>query len=192
MQELWGRLIDEEEMAFESTDNEQAMRRQVAELLKAYLAQVDNDEKPLAVEVAAEAPLVDPNTGEDLGIPLVGVIDLGLKTEAGPLIVDFKTSSRSSEPLEITHEIQLSSYAWLFRHAQGRAESGVEIRSLIKTKTPKVEAHRYPARTESHFSRLFAVVREYLDALDSGRFNYRPGFGCGMCDYREHCARWSG
>ena len=28
------------------------------------------------------------------------------------------------------------------------------------------------------------VMREYLDALDSGRFNYRPGFGCGMCDFQ--------
>ena len=63
-----------------------------------------------------------------------------------------------------------------------RAEAGLEIRSLVKTKTPKVEFHRYPARTEAHFARLFAVIREYLDALDRGRFNYRPGFGC--CDVR--------
>jgi hypothetical protein len=41
--------------------------------------------------------------------------------------------------------------------------------------------------------RLFAVVHEYLDALDRGRFNFRPGWGCSMCDFREvHCRRWSG
>ena len=69
----------------------------------------------------------------------------------------------------------------------------MKIRSLIKTKTPKIEFHAYPARTESHFARLFAVIREYLDALDCGRFNYRPGFGCGMCDFRNtHCSRWAG
>ena len=77
-------------------------------------------------------------------------------------------------------------------HAAEGAESGLEIRSLIKTKVPKCEFHSYPARTDAHFRRLFAVVREYLDALDSGRFNYRPGFGCGMCDYREHCRGWDG
>ena len=81
------------------------MRQQVADLVRAYLANVPKDEKPLAVEVAAEAPLVDPITGEDLGMPLVGVIDLVLDGEAGPLIADFKTAARSSEPMEITNEI---------------------------------------------------------------------------------------
>jgi hypothetical protein len=121
------------------------------------------------VEAAVEAPLIDPQTGEDLGIPLLGVLDLVLDYEAGPLICDFKTSGRSSEPIEILHEIQLSSYAYLFRQVSQWPESGLEIRSLIKTKTPKVEFHSYPARTEVHFRRLFAVLHEYLDALDSGR-----------------------
>ena len=188
----WAQLVDEEKMTFDSTDAEQALQRQATDLVRAYLAQVPKDEKPQAVEVAAEAPLVDPTTGENVGIPLVGVMDLVLEGQHGPTIIDFKTTSRSSEPLEIVHEIQLSSYAWMFRHAQGRAEAGLEIRSLIKTKSPKVEFHRYPARTETHFRRLMAVVREYLDALDSGRFNYRPGFGCGMCDFRSQCSRWAG
>jgi hypothetical protein len=169
------------------------MRQQVAGLVRVYLASVPKDEKPLAVEVAAEAPLVDPTTGEDLGMPLVGVIDLVLDNEAGPIITDFKTAARSSEPMEISHEVQLSSYAWLHRQITGQQEGGLEIRSLIKTKVPKVELHPYAARTDAHFRRLFAVVREYLDALDAGKFNFRPGFGCGMCDFRNtHCSRWCG
>ncbi len=63
------------------------------------------------------------------------------------------------------------SYAFLFRHVEQRQEAGLEIRSLIKTKTAL-------ARSDAHFRRLFSVISEYLDALDSGRFNYRPGFGC--------------
>jgi hypothetical protein len=95
--------------------------------------------------------------------------------------------------MEVTHEIQLSSYAYVFRHVQRWHEAGLEIRSLIKTKLPKIEFHSYPARTDVHFRRLFSVVREYLDALDSGRFNFRPGFGCGMCDFAHtHCRRWTG
>ena len=92
--------------------------------------------------------------------------------------------------MEISHEIQLSSYAWLYRQISGRKEAGLEIRSLIKTKVPKCEFHPYAARSDAHFRRLFAVIREYLDALDSGRFNYRPGFGCAMCDYRRECQAW--
>lgn len=190
MLEGWARLCDEENMTFDSADDEQALRQQACELVKAYLAHAPTDEKPLAVEVALEAPLVDPDTGEDLGMPLVGIVDLVLDYEGGPLIVDFKTAARSSEPMQIATEIQLTSYAYLLRHHNQWAESGLEIRSLIKTKSPKVEFHPYPPRTDAHFRRLFAVVREYLDALDKGRWNYRPGFGCAMCDYRRECQDW--
>lgn len=193
MAESWAALVDEEKMDFDSSEDENAMRQQTADLVRVYLANVPKDEEPLAVEVAAEAPLVDPTTGENLGMPLVGVIDLVLDGEAGPLIADFKTAARSSEPMEISNEIQLSSYAWLYRQIAGQQEGGLEIRSLIKTRTPKVEFHPYAARTDAHFLRLFAVIREYLDALDAGRFNFRPGFGCGMCDFRDGpCRSWNG
>jgi len=121
------------------------------------------------------------------------VIDLIVGGPDGAVIADFKTSARSSEPLEIFHEIQLTSYSYLFRALSDRMEAGLEIRSLVKTKTPKIEFHGYPARTDAHFRRLFAVIREYLDALDAGRFNYRPGFHCGMCDFAaSHCREWNG
>ncbi len=188
----WATLIDEDAVAFDSVADEQALQKQAGELVKAYLVSVPQDEKPLAVEVALESPLVDPDTGEDLGMPLVGVVDLVLEGQGGPTICDFKTAARSSEPMEISHEIQLSSYAWLYRQVAGRKEAGIEIRSLIKTKVPKCEFHPYAARSDAHFRRLFAVIREYLDALDSGRFNYRPGFGCAMCDYRKECQAWDG
>jgi putative RecB family exonuclease len=189
--ESWARLVDEDGMKFDSPAEEQAIQKQAADLVTAYLAFAPKDEKPLAVEAAVEMPLVDPITGEDLGIPMLGVMDLVLATREGAVIADFKTSSRSSEPVESLHEIQLTSYAHLFRQASGRAEAGLEIRSLVKTKTPKVEFHGYRPRTPVHFKRLFAVIREYLDALDAGRFNYRPGFHCGMCDFRDgHCHDW--
>jgi len=190
--ESWAQLVDEEKMTFDSPESEGAMRQQVADLVKAYLDTVPKDEKPLAVEVAAEVPLVDPFTGEDLGLPMVGIIDLVLDGATGPLIVDHKTAARSSEPMEISHEIQLSSYAWLHRQITGRQEAGLEIRSLIKTKVAKVEFHPYAARTDAHFRRLFAVLREYVAALGGDTFNYRPGFGCGMCDFREQCRAWAG
>ena len=179
--EAWGQISEEGDMRFESADDERAIQKQVVDLVAAYLAHVPADEpRPLAVETAVETPLVDPATGEDLGIPLVGIMDLVLDGAGGPVIADFKTSAKSAEPLEITHEIQLTSYAYLFRHCAKRKEAGLEIRSLVKTRVPKVEFHAYPSRTEFHFRRLLAVVREYLDALHGGRFNYRPGFSCAV------------
>jgi len=191
--ELWGPTIDAESMTFESSEAERALQQQAAGLVTAYLAHAPADEKPLAVEVATQAQLVDPVTGEGLGIPLLGVIDLIVGSPDGAVIADFKTAARSSEPLEVFHEIQLSAYSYLFRALSDQVEAGLEIRSLVKTKAPKIEFHAYPARTDAHFRRFFAVVREYLDALDSGRFNYRPGFHCGMCDFATgHCRDWQG
>ena len=188
----WGSLMDEEGMEFESAEEDQALQRQAADLVTAYLAHVPKDEKPLAVEATIEMPLIDPATGENLGIPLLGIVDLILEAQHGPSVVDFKTTSRSGEPVEMVHEIQLTSYAYLFRQVSHRLEGGLEIRSIIKTKNPRIEVHAYPAREGAHFRRLFAVLHEYRDSLDSGRFNYRPGFHCGMCDYQTRCRGWAG
>ena len=111
----WGKSMDEEHMQFDTPAEEQILQRQAYDLIKAYLGHVPADEpRPLAVEAAVEIPLINPLTGEDFGIPLLGIMDLVLDGQAGPVIVDFKSSSRSSEPLEIVHEIQLTSYACCF------------------------------------------------------------------------------
>jgi hypothetical protein len=120
-------------------------------------------------------------------------MDLVLPADDGPVIADFKTSSRSGDPLEIFHEIQLTPYSYLFRRSSPKPESALEIRTLVKTKTPKAEVHCYPARSDVHFRRLFMVIRTNLDDLDTGRFVFRPGLGCCMCDFRElQCRTWSG
>jgi hypothetical protein len=184
----WCQTVADERMSFDSVAVEQACQDQTLVLVQAYVGQVaTSEQRPLAVDVAVEAPLVDPATGEDFGMPLVGVMDLVLPDSDGPLIADFKTTARSGEPLAVVHEIQLGCYSYLFRHASGDSEEGLEIRSLVKTKIPKVEFHRYPARNEKHFRRLFAVVRAYLDDLHSDRFLFRPGLGCAMCDFRRIC-----
>ena len=83
------------------------------------------------------------STGEDLQVPLVGIADLVIEDHEGPVIVDFKTAARSAAPLEISHEIQLISYAYLVRHVFGKSESALKIRSLIETETPQIVVHRY-------------------------------------------------
>ncbi len=188
----WDDSAAMESMQFDSTKEEGNLKKQAVDLVTVYLQQMaDALETPLAVETRMEAPLVDPETGEDLGIPLLGIVDLVTDNRDGPSIIDFKTAARSSPAHEITHEIQLTSYAYLFRQATGDEEGGLEIRTIIKTKTPKLQFHTYQARSDRHFRRLFSVIRAYLDDLDSGRFVFRPGFGCVMCDHRNsHCKTW--
>jgi hypothetical protein len=192
MDQVWGTAVADEGIVFQHGADECRLQQQATELVNAYLTQVPADEPlPLAVESRWEMPLVDPETGEALGIPLLGFIDLVLDGPEGAVIIDFKTAANASAPAAISHEVQLTSYAYLLRTATGQAEGELQIRSLVKTKTPQIAIHRYPPREDRHFRRLFAVIREYLDALDRGQFNFRPGWTCGTCDYRDtQCAAW--
>jgi putative RecB family exonuclease len=165
-----------------------AAREQACQIVAHYLVSVTEEPKPLAVEYRLETQLLDPDSGENLGMPLVGILDLLLPGEAGSVICDFKTSARSTAPLELAHEVQLSCYAYLLRRIGAGMESELQIRSLIKTKSPRVEIHRFPPRSAVQLRRLFALIREYLDAIHAGRFNYRPAWTCSTCDFCQRCA----
>lgn len=182
----WEALAADEEVEFDSSETESRLKTDAENLLKTYLLQRSGDEgRPLLVETSLEAPLIDPFSGENLGVPLFGIVDLVIEGNSGPVICDFKTSAKSNMPHEIMHEIQLSAYAYLFRSLSGTKEESLEIRTLVKTKTPKIDTHRYSARSENQFHRFFDLVRAYLDDLHSGRFLFRPGWTCMMCDYRD-------
>jgi len=194
MQQTWDAVVADEDMTFKSSTDAESLQSKEGDLVRAYLNHIPNDEPaPTIVETTLETPLVDPANGENLGIPLLGIVDLVLDELTGAVICDFKTAAKSTPPSEISHEIQLTAYSYLFRQAAHRSEAGLEIRSIIKTKTPQIAFHRFAARTDAHFRRLFAVIRGYLDDLDAGRFVFRPGFGCSMCDFRDNrCHTWSG
>jgi hypothetical protein len=157
-------------------------------LVTAYLTSIPiHEEMPAAIEKRYEVPLIDPFTGEDFGIPLVGIVDLVLHESGdGSAIIDFKTSATSSL-CELQHELQLTAYAYLHREATGLNESRCEVRQLVKTKTPKVLTYRFSQRTDEHFTRFFGLIREYLDALDKGIYNYRPSWNCSMCEHYGTC-----
>ena len=66
-------------------DHRKERRQRATELVALYITQSPADEpKPLAVEATVEAPLIDPITGEDLGVPLLGIMDLVLPQADGP------------------------------------------------------------------------------------------------------------
>ena len=186
--DTWDAVAQEDDVAFRDCDESKALREKACRLILAYLAQVPADEpRPLAVETMLELPIVDPETAEDLGIPLRGVVDLVLNEDRGPLICDFKTAASSQQPLEVCHEVQLGCYAFLFRSVTGQQEGALSIRSLVKTKTPQIIEYRFSPRHEEHFKRLFAVIRAYLNDLRRGEFLYRPGWTCRSCDFRNQC-----
>ena len=184
--DLWNYTM-ETEPCYLDDDEAEKSRYQILGMLQAYLSSTPiQDKMPVAIEKRYEVPLVDPLSDEDFGINCVGIVDLVLADEAGSTIIDFKTSA-SSSLCELQHELQLTAYAYLFREAAGQDESCCEIRQLVKTKTPKVNVYQFPQRSDEHFTRFFNLIREYLDALDRGVFNYRPGWHCSMCEHYGTC-----
>jgi len=117
----------------------------------------------------------------NFGLP-GGIVDLILEGEYGPIVVDFKTAASASY-CNLQHELQLTAYANLVRAFYGYDESALEVRQLVKTKVPKIVTHKFSPRSDEHIDRFFNIVREYLDALDRGVFNYRPSWNCGMCEH---------
>ena len=95
--ESWEDAIEQEGVKFDNVNAACASKQQTANLVRAYLDHVADDPvKPLAVETSLKYELIDPATGEDLGIPLLGVVDLVHDQGQGPVVCDFKTASRSS------------------------------------------------------------------------------------------------
>jgi putative RecB family exonuclease len=188
MRDEWIAAAEEEHVAFAKEGDSDKLMEKACTLVLAYLAQIPDDEpRPLAVETMLEVPLIDTETGVDLGIPMRGIIDLVLDERDGAVICDFKTAASSQQPLEVCHEIQLGCYALMYRALSGEVESGLEIRTLVKTKVPQIAVYRYGARSEGQIRRLFAVVRAYLEDLRRGDFLYRPGWGCRTCAFRNEC-----
>jgi hypothetical protein len=165
------------------------MVEQAKSLLGLYLERF-GAERVSATELSLTAPLVDPDTGEDLGADLVGVIDL-ITSEGG--VVDIKTSSRTSElfDLVLSHSLQLEAYGYLLRQA-GREPLEMSIRLLVRKKQPAIEAFTIPLGRDS--KRLLETCRRYVSFVRSVEQPMpRPGFFCGQgCPAYHACRTFHG
>jgi len=135
------------------------------------------------VEVSVEADLARH------GLPkLIGIIDL---VRAGGRIVDFKTLGQtpSEEKAIHTNEVQLTSYALLYRATTGKVESGRDLHQLVKTKTPKLIVTQQGPMTQPQQARLFRQMESYVAGLDREDFVPSPGMQCSMCSYFNECRR---
>ena len=85
----WNEAIDNGESVFEDAASGILMMGKAVRLIEAYVSQIPADEPlPLAVETTPQSPLVDPVSGEDMGMPILGIVDLILDDSEGPVICD--------------------------------------------------------------------------------------------------------
>ena len=165
---------------------EEKSREKTWTMIEFYLAQtpIPLTEKPQAVEVTVERDL------DAHGLPpLKGVIDL---VRQGGVIVDFKTTARTPEPLLTVHqhELQLGCYALLYREATGTPESGFELHHLVKTKEPKLVVTPMAPVSKQQMQRLVRVMESYVRGVEAGDYVPSPGQHCAWCDYLKECRAW--
>jgi CRISPR/Cas system-associated exonuclease Cas4 (RecB family) len=170
-------------------EGKEDQQRQVAWLLlETYFAKtpIPADEKPVGVEVQAEADL------SAHGLPtLRGILDLVRPTG---VIVDFKSAGQTPNAAKAAHlhEAQTSSYAVLYREATGAKESGIELHHLVKLKTPKLVVTAVGPMTEKQETRLFRSIESYVEGLGRRDFVQSPGLQCVCCEFFHECGRWEG
>ena len=183
---LWA--TDQQKEAIKWDDGEEPGEKATAwSLLDLYLKQtpIPPNEKPEGVEVRVEADLAQH------GLPrLIGILDL---VRAGGRIVDYKTVGQTpnDEKAVHTNEVQLSSYAVLYRESTKKQESGRDLHQLVKTKTPKLIITQQGPMTERQQTRLFRQMESYVEGLDREDFVPSPGMQCSMCSYFNECRRHS-
>jgi CRISPR/Cas system-associated exonuclease Cas4 (RecB family) len=195
VQATWPIAMASEQPQFDSGAEQDALQQQCLGLIETYFEQsdIENEGTPIASNQTWNLPLVAPGTSDKVAANITGAFDLVLISEHGPVVVDFRASSRKDSSPDVAHEIKLACYAYAFRELYGESEVELQIRSLIRTKTPKMQVRRFLMRTTKHFHRLFAVIRAHLNDVRSNRYIYRPGWPCSQCTYREtHCAAWEG
>ena len=184
----WVEGCQEEDMIWESPDQESGERVKAWSILEHYLnnSPIPLDEKPEAVEVTVERDFMVAGLP-----PLVGVIDL---VRQGGCIVDFKTTARTPTPLQAKHlnEIQMSCYCVLYREATGNQEGGVELHHLVKTKAPKLVVTPLDPMSPGQARRLMAQMESYVQGIEAEDFVPSPGQHCSWCDYFKECRAWKG
>ena len=160
------------------------MRDQARELLSTYVDRYEAEEVS-AAEMRLEAPLLDPDTGDDLGVDLVGIVDL-VTTEGA--LVDVKTSARATSELQavLSHALQVDTYRYLMAHHDPeRGSVPAEIRTLIRGRNCRLEVTPVPERSSRT---LVSMIRAYSADVRAGVLLPRPGILCSdSCPAIEAC-----
>ena len=180
----WAEEQVDPEMDWNAKEGDERLK--TLSLLEFYLDQtpINAEERPMAVEVMLEADLARH------GLPnLIGVIDL---VRPQGVIVDFKTSSITPNADNVAHlnEIQLTCYSILFRESTNQVESGIELHTLVKTKTPKLVVTQLPPITSNQESRLFHQIESYIHGIEHEDYVPSPGMACLSCQYLNECRAW--
>ncbi len=142
----------------------------------------------MGTDIPFTIPLINPVTGEILGINLEGYIDLIEKDET---IVEFKTSNQAMDQKDVDDHIQLTAYSYAYEMIHQRPPQNLKIVNFVKTKKPKINPFE-TKRDKSDYQRFFYLAGQVLKAIENKIFFPKASFICKDCEYGEPCRGWQG
>lgn len=188
----WRLRLQDEEVRFDKGMNPKKMEELGITMLRCFHENYRPGEI-IAVEAPFKLRKLDPSNGKMLPLPLVGVIDLVERDQAGRIVAtDHKTAARRYTQDKVEQDLQLTIYsAALKRSKVVNGEPAVNVRFdvLLKTKSPQL-CHYESVRTDNHRRRMFKTVMAVTDAINQRAFYPNPGWQCGSCQYKSACDRW--
>lgn len=155
-------------------------------LLDLYLTRYG--ELPVAgVESPFQVELEDPDTGEVVGRPLKGYLDLIL---ANRTAIELKTSSKGWSDFDLVRHLQIGAYAFALNAVHG-SPSALEVHVLVRLKKePRVETFRIERAVDAT-RWWFEAARSIEAAISGGHFPPKPSPLCRDCEYEKACAAWT-
>jgi hypothetical protein len=174
-------------------DTPDELRNKGKGLLDKYYTEYMVDQTPISCEERVE--LFD----KELGVPIIGYIDLVIEGESGPQLVDHKTSGKKFSDNKVKYSQQLMLYA----RAKGIKRVGFHV--LKKTKDPDIQIKEY-THTRNSLNELWGAfkttARALLKAIDAHKNGddslFTPSthiqrdfppmeWVCERCGYKKEC-----
>lgn len=174
--------FEQEQVVLDAGDTPGKLKDQGIAITKAHHLTIAPTIQPVMVEHKQTLHLGRDDFGYDLMI-IVDLVD-----EAG-FIRDNKAMGRTPNQSDLDRDIQLSTYALGYRLTQHKAEAGLKIDAVIKTKQPKaltMETARSREGLKMHLNTIGHIAR----AIHAEAFPMNPtGWWCSQkfCGYWDRC-----
>lgn len=188
--EEWRSRVEESpEVRFAKNEDFSSVHDLARRMLSAFLADDTSQIHgvPIAIEESILSNVLDGNR------PLLGIIDLIIKSPDKIIVRDYKTSrSKWNRAIAESSSDQILLYGELVQPLFPDKRLSFEFVVITKTKSPAVQLFSIGSDSK-RVVRTKRVPNLTLDAIATGMFYpNKSAMNCSGCPYRSACSKWSG
>lgn len=154
-------------------------------MLRVFRSRIRRPEAVLGVEVPFSIELTHPETGEILGVPLIGGLDAVVIDGGKKYALELKTAKRRWGADQIEFDTQVSTYKIAARHL-GHEDATLRLVVATKTVHPEMQVED-PVRHDSDEREVLDVIFGVHTAVAAGVDYRNRGWWCRTCPHAEAC-----